>query len=190
MGPRTVIPVLCATVALGETARRARTKQVDSREERLFRAVNGAPERLRGPAWLVMQAGSLGAVFGVAWLLRPCGDSRAERALVAGTAAWSGAKLMKPLVGRGRPADHIGNVNIRGGAQSGSGYPSGHAAVAATLALVATPSGGRPRVVAAGWALATGIARMYVGAHLPLDVVGGLAVGVIIASAAGGDLAG
>jgi undecaprenyl-diphosphatase len=98
---------------------------------------------------------------------------------------WAGVKAIKPLVGRGRPACHLDGVSIRGQQQSGLGYPSGHAAVATTLAIVAASrlSPGA-RLVAAALAATTGGARIYVGAHLPLDVVGGAAVGVLAGRAA------
>lgn len=180
MRPRSIPTVLFAAAALGTTARHAQSRQVEPPEERCFRVVNDAPDGLRAPAWLVMQTGSLATVFGVAWALRARKDRRALPVLVAGTAAWGGIKLIKPLVGRGRPADHLDHVNIRGGVQSGLGYPSGHAAVAATLVIVTAPIDSPFRAVAPAFAVATGIARMYVGAHLPLDVMGGLATGVIV----------
>jgi glycosyltransferase 2 family protein len=49
------------------------------------------------------------------------------------------------------------------------------------LATVATPYLGRwARVIAWTLATAVGVARVYVGAHLPLDVGGGAAFGVSV----------
>ncbi len=64
------------------------------------------------------------------------------------------------------------------------GYPSGHSAVAVTLAAIAARDHGRISG-ASLWAAAITVAlsRMYVGAHLPLDVVGGAAIGVAIGAA-------
>ena len=106
-------------------------------------------------------------------------------ALVAGTIVWAGVKLVKPVIGRGRPQHHLDRVSVRGQAQTGLGYPSGHSAVALTLALAAARDS-RPatRAAAVSVAGATGVARMYVGAHLPHDVAGGLAIGLLIGQAA------
>ena len=94
---------------------------------------------------------------------------------------WGGVKLIKPLVGRGRPAAHLAAVHVRGQIQTGLGYPSGHAAVSLTLAMVASHSAGALPVALTAAAV-TSAARMYVGAHLPLDIVGGLCAGWMIGS--------
>jgi len=95
-----------------------------------------------------------------------------------GTTVWAGVKLLKPAIGRGRPDEHLDVVKIRGKPQTGAGFPSGHAAVAMTLALAAVPPG-PSRSGALALAAMTGAARIYVGAHLPLDIVGGMAIGVL-----------
>lgn len=165
-----------------ESARRARSQEVGAREERVFRAVNDAPDAIHPPVWAVMQSGSLGAVFVAAGHLHRRGNpGGAAVAAVSGTVVWGGVKLIKPLVRRGRPRDHLSGVTVRGAEQRGLGYPSGHAAVAMTLAEVTTvacsPAG---RTVAHLVAATTGGARVYVGAHLPLDVAGGLALGSVV----------
>lgn len=179
---RLVIAALAAAAAL-RSARLAATGKVDPTEEQVFRMVNGAPDRLHLPVWFVMQSGSLAGVFvisGLAARRAPRGRGQARVAAVAGTAVWAVVKAVKPLVERGRPADHLVDVRVRGHAQSGLGYPSGHAAVSLTLALAVT-HGRDPieRAAALLVAATTGWARMYVGAHLPLDVVGGFAVGAM-----------
>ena len=63
---------------------------------------------------------------------------------------------------------------------SGVGYVSGHAAVAFALATVLAPSLPRAwRPVAFAVASAVALARLYSGAHLPLDAVGGAGLGVL-----------
>ena len=104
--------------------------------------------------------------------------------LALGTAIWLGVKLVKPLIGRGRPADHLDGVAVRGQPQSGLGYPSGHAAVSTALALTAT-SPGPMRLLGLSIAAVAGSSRMYVGAHLPLDVAGGYAAGALVGSVGG-----
>lgn len=63
------------------------------------------------------------------------------------------------------------------------GYPSGHAAVSAALTVVvAAHLSKRWAIAALGLGLAVIFGRMYVGAHLPLDVVGGAALGTVVGS--------
>ena len=169
-----------------DSLRRARTLRVSPAEERVFRVFNNRSDALHIPVWAVMQAGSLAAVFvvGAALFVR---DEHPQTAiaLVIGTVVWAGVKRVKRFVRRGRPGAHLIDVHVRGQAQTGLGYPSGHAAVSLTLALIATQEMGlAAQVVAVGVALFTGGARMYVGAHLPIDVVGGLSIGVIVGVAA------
>ncbi len=148
-------------------------------EYRVFSALNGLPDALGVVLVPAMQAGSLAAVFaaGVLALVarRP---QLAGRLVLAGGSAWILAKLVKRVVERGRPAEYFADVVIRGAVQMGQGFPSGHAAVIAALATVASPylsRGGRIIM----WTLVglVALARVYVGAHLPLDVVAGVAVG-------------
>lgn len=149
----------------------------------MFRAVNGRSNRFRGPVWVVMQAGALPAVFVVSgaaerWRSRRCATS----ILIGGSALWLGVKLAKLPVGRERPRHCLDDVEVRGPDQTGLGYPSGHAAIATMLAICATHPG-PGRHLALTIAGATGLARMYVGAHLPLDVIGGAALGALAAGA-------
>jgi undecaprenyl-diphosphatase len=172
-----VIVPLAAFVAGGWLARRPGVTRL---ERRWFRAVNRLPASLHPPVWAVMQLGSLGGVAAVAGAAHRSGRPvLARRLAVAGTATWVGAKLVKRFVGRGRPAGVLDAARVLGREQTGLGYPSGHAAVAASLATVVAPELPLPWRRAA-WAVAAvvGPTRMYVGAHLPLDVVGGIAFGM------------
>ena len=176
---------LCAASLLAWSARTAHSREVSAREAGVFRRFNAAPDPLEAPLWAVMQAGSLGGVFAVAAAKQ--GAHKQREALIVlgvGTGVWLGVKLVKPLIGRGRPADHLDGVNVRGRAQTGLGYPSGHAAVSTTLALTAT-SPGPARILALCVAAVAGSGRMYVGAHLPLDVAGGYAAGALAGSVGG-----
>ncbi len=184
-----VLRWVAVAAALGvgaDTLRRARSLQVGPAEERLFRVLNNGPDAVHFPVWAVMQAGSLWAVFVVGAVLRLQGERmKTAVAVLVGTAVWAGVKRVKRFAGRGRPAAHLDDVHVRGQDQTGLGYPSGHSAVSLSLALIATQGlGVGVQVAGIGVALFTGGARMYVGAHLPLDVVGGLAIGLVIGEAA------
>lgn len=179
-----VVPVIAGAV-LCRSAWLARTHAVGDAEQRIFRRFNDAPDALCVPAWVIMQSGSLGGVLiTAAELARRRRTGAATTTAVVGTAVWAGVKLVKPLVGRGRPQHYLDGVSLRGQPQTGLGYPSGHAAVALTLALLA-PRAATTSSLAAGTAFAgvVGSTRMYVGAHLPLDVVGGLAIGLLAGQA-------
>jgi len=148
-------------------------------ERDTFRLLNDLPGWLDGPVRAVTQAGWIGAVpiaATVAVLAR-----RRRMAIdlaVAGAAAWVLAKLVKDLAHRGRPGVLLEDVILRGVPATGHGFVSGHAAVAAALATVASSEVSR-RTRRVLWALvwAVAAARVYSGAHLPLDVVGGAALG-------------
>ena len=170
---------VASPVAFALFTRRATLGKVSASEERLFRLINKKRPSLRRPVWVVMQAGSLAAVPVTAAAAFPKSRAAALALAVDGTAVWAICKVVKRAVQRGRPADCLDDVVICGEAQSGHGFPSGHAAVATTLTVIGARLLPRPaaRLV---WAapLLVGAARQYVGAHLPLDVAGGTALGL------------
>jgi hypothetical protein len=126
-----------------------------------------------------MQLGVIGAVLPVAALALLTKRVRlaAYAALAAGS-IYLVAKLVKAFVQRGRPQTLLEDVYIFDIPDRGLGYVSGHSAVAVALATVASPFLGR-RARRVAWTLAglVCVARIYVGSHLPLDVVGGAALG-------------
>jgi len=182
-GSRASLGVGTAVVLV--TALAARRDQVGRREARAFLAVNGLPDSLYGPVWVVMQLGALGAVPAAATAALLAHDRElAGRLLASGTASWALSKLVKRAVRRPRPAALISGTRIRGAEASGLGYLSGHAAVAVAMGVAAfprlSPSG---RAVAAAAVPAVGLSRIYVGAHLPLDVAGGAGLGLAVEAA-------
>ena len=178
---------VCAvsSLAFAVLARRASKRAVSEWEARVFRSVNSLSATLRRPVWLVMQAGSLAAVPVAAVVAARRSRAGAAALVIGGTAAWGLCKVVKRVVGRGRPADHLDDVVVRGATQHGGGFPSGHAAVATTLAAISTGIVPPPAVPFV-WATSLLVcgARTYVGAHLPLDAVGGAALGLSVGSMA------
>jgi membrane-associated phospholipid phosphatase len=177
-------------LALGE-----RRGVVPGWEADAFEAINGLPDWLRWPLWVPMQLGTLwmcavgaAVVYAATRRVRPALATAAAVLL-----AWGAAKAVKDLVGRGRPADLLAGVEGRDAGIHGAGYISGHTAVAFALATMVAPlfpSGWR--WVPFGLATVVGLARIYYGAHLPLDVIGGAGLGLVcgvVASAAAGTMA-
>ena len=153
-------------------------------EADLFLTVNGLPGELHPVLWPFQQFGAIGAAPVVAIIAWLAGRRRlALAAIVAAMAKLMLERIVKAIVTRERPAASIGpDINLRGDVQiSGESFVSGHAAMAAVLAVVVTPwLPARWRV--APWVLVglVMIGRMYVGAHLPLDVVCGAALGLAV----------
>jgi membrane-associated phospholipid phosphatase len=171
-------------VAFVQMARRASLCKVSTGEERVFRAINRLSPALRTPVWFAMQPGSLAAVPVAAVAALSRSRPTAIALAVDGTAVWAGCKVVKRVVKRGRPADCLDGVVICGEVQHGRGFPSGHAAVATTLTAIGSrllPSPASHVI----WMvpLLVGFGRQFVGAHLPLDVVGGFALGLTVGAA-------
>jgi undecaprenyl-diphosphatase len=167
------------------TAGAARRDRIGPAEVAAFRAVNGLPDSLHPPAWAVMQLGTLGAApaaAAVAWL---SGERQlAVRLAAAGTGTWALSKLVKQIVRRPRPASLVPGTHRRGPDAAGLGYLSGHAGVAVALGAAALPLlGPAARSLVLIAIPAVGLTRVYVGAHLPLDIVGGAALGLAIDAA-------
>jgi len=182
--PGDVVRVVMGTVTVAACALAARRHRPGSAETDVFRLVNELPEALSLPLRLLMQAGSVGALPVTVGIALAARRPRLARDMgVAGTAAWLSAKTMKLAVDRGRPGGLLDSVTVRGLEAHDLGFPSSHAAIAAALAASASPYfGRRTRRVLTGAALTVAFARVYVGVHLPADVLGGLALGWVLGS--------
>jgi glycosyltransferase 2 family protein len=158
--------------------------RVPALEAELFRTVNDWPEAAYPLMWPFQQLGALVVGPIVALIALLAGRRRLALAALLATAA----KLVlergvKAMVTRERPATSIGpDIEVRGDVHlSGESFVSGHAVLAAALVAVLTPwLSPRWRVVA--WVVVgvVAMARVYVGAHNPLDVVSGAALGIAI----------
>ncbi|HEX6673790.1 MAG TPA: phosphatase PAP2 family protein, partial [Actinomycetes bacterium] len=179
--PGDAVRLVVGTLILLATAAAVHADHVGVRETDAFRVVNdlGLPSWTNQAVWLVMQLGVIGAVPVVAAVALGLRKWRlAFDAVLAAGSVYLIAKLVKEFVQRGRPQTLLDHVHILGEPARGLGYVSGHSAVAVALATVASPYlGRRGRRVAWTLAAAVCLSRMYVGAHLPLDVLGGAAIG-------------
>ncbi len=174
-----------AAVVLSVTGRIA-TNGVPRWERSMNDAINDLPDALAPYAWPPMQLGSFPAPFVIGALTywRTRNTNPAVSIAAAGFTAWLAAKGVKKVVGRGRPHDFDPSTQLRLGTEiDGSlGFVSGHAAVAFAIAGIVRPHVSAPlaaTVYAA--AILVGLCRIYVGAHLPVDVVGGSALGFLVA---------
>ena len=179
--PGDVLRLATGTVVLLLTAQNVEAGEVGGLETNVFRVINEfpLPDFLWPALWLVMQLGNLGAVPATALAAALTRRWRlALDFLTAGGAIYLVAMLVKATVDRGRPQALLDGVTIIGDPAGGLGYVSGHSAVAVALATVAAPYLTR-RWRRVAWLLATLVclSRVYVGAHLPWDVVGGAALG-------------
>ncbi len=91
-------------------------------------------------------------------------------------------RLCKVLIGRLRPMNVLPRLRSR--IVDGYAFPSGHATTSFGLAWVVARSYPYPAAQAAVYLVAATIAfsRVYVREHYPLDVVGGAALGTVVAA--------
>jgi membrane-associated phospholipid phosphatase len=154
-------------------------------ERAAFHEVNGLPEWLYRPMVLFQYLGvlamplvvALGALVFRRWRL-------AAALVLVVPCKLALERVVKLLVQRERPGTTVSDAILRGVHPAGLSFVSGHAivtfAIAGLLALVLPR-----RWAVVGFVLATlnAVARVYLGAHNPLDVVGGAAIGLAIAAA-------
>ena len=158
--------------------------RVGPAERAVFHAVNGLPEWLYRPMLLAQYLGVLAMPLVVAAGALAFRRWRLAAALVLVVPLKLGLeRLVKQLVQRERPGTTVPDAILRGVHPGGLSFVSGHAmitfAIAGLLALVLPR---RWAVVAFVLATCNAVARVYLGAHNPLDVVGGAAVGLAIAA--------
>jgi membrane-associated phospholipid phosphatase len=124
------------------------------------------------------------ALFG--WIMVTVrGSARWEvvRAMVVGVALCEAiTQVLKRLADQPRPTASIPGLDVHGYPKDpfGNAYPSAHTSVAVGLVAALWPWLTWPqRVVGVATAAAVALNRLYIGAHWPVDVVGGAAIGLL-----------
>jgi membrane-associated phospholipid phosphatase len=183
-GVAVAVAVVCGLIAAGG--------EVPGWEKSIFHAINDLPDWLERPMWVFQLAGLLLVPFivaVVAALFRKWWLAGALVALVP-LKLFVEKVVVKQLVERERPGTTICGYpdafdeacgNFRDVPLFGLSFVSGHAVIAwsvATVLFVALP--GRWRWVPFVVAALNAVARVYLGAHNPLDVIGGGAIGVAV----------
>jgi membrane-associated phospholipid phosphatase len=158
--------------------------RVGPAERAVFHAVNGLPEWLYGPMLLFQYLGVLAMPLVVAAGALALRRWRLAAALVLVVPLKLALeRVAKLLVARERPGTTVPDAILHGVPSAGLSFVSGHAiitfAIAGLLVLVLPRRWG---IVAFVLASLNAVARVYLGAHNPLDVVGGAAIGLAIAA--------
>jgi membrane-associated phospholipid phosphatase len=181
---RDIVAAVIALVLIVPATIIAHDGTVPDAEKSVFEAINGLPDWIEVPTTALQYLGVLffpvvvavvAAAFRKWWLAL-------SLVLVVPLKLIVEKEVLKQIVDRERPGTTQDEFVLRGDVSSGGpSFPSGHVVIVFAVAWLLYPY--LPRVwrwVAIGIAVAVCFARVYLGAHNPLDVVSGAGAGLLI----------
>ena len=159
----------------------------------VFRWINRLADRTGWAHSLFKANAGYGIVLFAVLLLAAYIDGRRHADLTALAASvWAALAAMAALgvgqiiggaVDRARPYETMANVHLLVDKTTDFSFPSDHATVAGAVAVGLLFANRRLGIVASVLAVLMAFTRVYVGAHYPGDVLAGLALGGVVATA-------
>ncbi len=178
------VMALAGLVVFVASAIAAGGQQLSSAEGFVFETIYGLPDGLTPLFLAITQLGSEWMVLVLALVaVTDKIKGLAFKVVVNGVATFIAVEYAKIMIARPRPFVLQDFVESREPLVAGYGFPSGHTAMATVLGFTLLPYLPRRfRPIVPVLVVLVGLSRIYMGVHAPLDIIGGLAIGLVIAS--------
>ncbi|HLB66611.1 MAG TPA: phosphatase PAP2 family protein [Candidatus Saccharimonadales bacterium] len=152
-------------------------------EKSIFDFIYGWSDILKPFFWTITQLGGTWVLLaGIGIFYWQKKKNLALKLFIGGMLTYSTVQIAKVLIDRPRPYLLFSEVISRDSLVAGLGFPSGHTALITFFGIILQP------YLHKRWRWTTwvvivlvAISRIYLGVHAPLDVIGGFALGAIVA---------